>query len=143
MKRLTTAFLPMMLLIIMAACAPAAVPAAPEVVYNGASADVYAAVVRAVSTSPGIPGSNGWIIDQSDSAGGFVSAQTTTTGYRLIGGTYKDIQSISVVVSPNGDKRTAVVIQFTPKADELAQRVKSTLNEQFGEPVSTTQDDPS
>lgn len=128
-------YLVLVLLVLMAACAPAAVPPAQEVVYRGASGDVYAAVVRAISTSPGIPGSNGWVIDQSDSAGGFVSARTTTSGYRLLGGGYVDNHSISVVVSPNSPELTAVVVQYTPLAGELANRVSGALTEQFGQPV--------
>lgn len=131
--------LPLVLILLVAACAPRAVPAAPEVVYQGASADVYATVVRAISTSPGIPGSNGWIIDQSDSAGGFVSARSATSGYRLIGGAYTEVHSISVVVSPNSAEQTAVVIQSTPQAAAVAGRIKTSLAERFGEPISSSQ----
>lgn len=138
MKNIRT-YLFLVLLTVLAACAPRAVPAAPEVVYEAPAPDVYAAVVRAISTSPGIPNSNGWIIDQSDSAGGFVSAQTSISGYRLIGGPYNETHSVSVVVSPNSPERTAVVVQFTPEAAALAQRIRETLTSQFGQPISAAE----
>jgi hypothetical protein len=126
------------ILVILAACAPSAVPAAPEVIYRGAAPAVYAAVVRAISTSPGLPNSNGWIIDQSDSAGGFVSARSTVSTFNLFTGPSTDVESVSVVVSPNGEERTAVVVQATPGAGQLAQRVRAALSNEFGQPISST-----
>lgn len=123
----TKLFLILATLMVLASCAPRAVPAAPEIMYATPSNAVFGAVVRAISTSPGLDGSNGWIIDQSDSAGGFVSASTTTNGWRLGEGFTRISHSVSVVVSPNGPERTAVVVQFTPEANQSARRIRLAL----------------
>lgn len=114
------------------ACAPRnAVPGAEPIFYNGAQEDVYAAVVQAISTSPGIENSNGWIISQSDAAGGFVRAETAITTYFLgLPNEDKKIESISVVVSA-GQNGTQVVIQLTKGAQDLANRVQTQLDQKF------------
>lgn len=110
--------------LLLAACAPAAepVPAAEPIFYRGGQDEIYAAVVQAMSTSPGLPGSNGWIITQSDRAGGFVRAETAVGDSRR--------ESVSVVVSANGD-RTQVIIQLTSGGAELAERIRSELDAKF------------
>lgn len=126
MKRLAPLFA--VLAILVAACAPAAVPGSEEVVYNSNVDNVYATVVRAISTSPGIPGSNGWIITNSDSEGGFITATTSGNSSSFLGiGGGEFTEQLSVVVSPQGDDQTAVVIQGTPGASDLAQRVIDAL----------------
>ena len=132
------AFLPLAL-IILAACAPQAsapTPAAPEIVYGGNASQVFSVVVRAISTSPGLPDSNGWIITQSDAAGGFVSAETTVSTRGLFSAEpIVSRESISVVVSDNTNDQTAVITQFTSGASALAALVHAQLTSEFGEPI--------
>ncbi len=131
--------LPIVLLVLLAACAPRAStpsPAAPEIVYGGPVAEVYPIVVRAISTSPGLPDSNGWIITQSDAVGGFVAAETSVAVRNLLGteiDTHRE--SISVVVSGNPNNQTAVVTQFTSGAGVLAGLIHEQLTATFGEPI--------
>lgn len=133
------ALLPLALILLVAACTPRSStpsPAAPEIVYSGSADEVYPVVVRAISTSPGLPDSNGWIITQSDAAGGFVAAETTITTRNLFSSQPTiDRELISVVVSGNPNNQTAVVTQFTSGAGTLAARVHEQLTAAFGEPL--------
>lgn len=113
--------------IALAACAPAAVPAAEPVFYQASAEDVYAAVVQAISTSPGLGGSDGWVITESDAAGGFVRAETTVRGF--LGATRTE--SVSVVVSQATGGRTQVVIQRSGGAGSLAERIGTELDLKF------------
>lgn len=118
--------------LVLAACAPAArkVPAAEPIFYDGSLDKVYAAVVQAISTSPGLDNSDGWVIMQSDAAGGFVSAGTTVEEPGFFGST--DVpESVSVIVSDNGDGRTQVVIQLSAGAEALAERIRTQLDQKF------------
>ena len=127
----------MILVLVIAGCAPRAdteVPGAPESIYHGEFEDVYGEVVAAISTSPGLPNSNGWIITSSDSVGGFIRAETTVTTFNWLTGRTTRRESLSVVVAPRGEARTSVVIQFTGNAQPLAERIRSFLDDRFGEP---------
>lgn len=115
------------LAITLAACAPSAVPAADPVFYQGSAEDVYAAVVQSISTSAGLPSSNGWVIVDSDAAGGFVRAETTVRGF--LGAT--STETVSVVVSQATGGRTQVVIQRSRGAQQLADRIQSELDLKF------------
>lgn len=117
---------------LLGACAPGAkkVPASEPIFYNGTLDNVYAAVVQSISTSPGIDNSNGWVIVQSDAAGGFVRAETTVTESGFFGSSTK-VESISVIVSNNGDNRTQVVIQLSEGAEALAKRIREQLDQKF------------
>lgn len=110
-------------------CAPAAVPAAEPVFYDGSQEDVFAAVVQAISTSEGIPGSNGWIIAESDTVGGFIRATTFAPATFF---TAEKNEAISVVVSTNSN-RTQVIIQGTRDARDLMNRVKTQLDQKFNQ----------
>ena len=118
--------------IFLGACAPTIkkVPASEPIFYNGSLDNVYAAVVQAISTSPGIDNSNGWIITQSDAAGGFVRAETTVTESGFFGSS-SQLESVSVIVSNNGDNRTQVVIQLSTGAEVLAKRIREQLDLKF------------
>lgn len=123
----------LVLLVALVSCAPRndAVPASEPIFYNGSKDDVYAAVVQAISTSPGINNSNGWIISQLDAAGGFVRAETAITKYILgFPQEEKEYETISVVVSA-GQNGTQVVIQLTKGAKDLANRVQEQLDQKF------------
>lgn len=120
-----------LLFLLLVACAPRAVPA-PEPVFFAADKNaIFAAVVQAIGTSPGLDNSSGWVITQSDSEGGFVSASTTVTRRGLFGGSSRE-ETVSVVVSQTGTNRTQVVIQKSAGADALATRIKETLELNFG-----------
>ena len=120
------------LLLLLAACAPGPkkVPASEPIFYDGSLDNVYAAVVQAISTSPGIDNSNGWIITQSDTSGGFIRAETTVTESGFFGSSEK-LESVSVIVSNNGNNRTQVVIQLSEGAAGLAQRIREQLDQKF------------
>ncbi len=118
--------------LLLAACAPRAVPAPEATFYKGTKAELYAAAIEAISTSPGLDNSSGWIIRQSDSEGGFVSAQTTVETYGLFGiRTGEQLETLSIVISEAGDNRTQLVIQRSEGSAELAQRVRQQLDAKF------------
>jgi uncharacterized protein YaaQ len=118
--------------LLLAACAPRAVPAPEATFYKGTKAELYAAAIEAISTSPGLDNSSGWIIRQSDSEGGFVSAQTTVQTYGLFGiSTGERVETLSVVISEAGQDRTQVVLQRSEGSAELAQRVRQQLDAKF------------
>lgn len=115
---------------LLVACSPRTVPANEPIFYKASSDELFAAVVQAISTSPGLDNSTGWMITQSDAAGGFVRAETTVTQRGLFGSSRKD-EAISVVISSGGEARTQVVIQESAGAQSLAGRVRSELDLKF------------
>ncbi len=118
--------------LLLAACAPRAVPAPEATFYKGAKAELYAAAIEAISTSPGLDNSSGWIIRQSDSEGGFIGAQTTVETFGLFGiKTGERVETLSIVISEAGENRTQLVIQRTEGAQELAERVRGQLDAKF------------
>lgn len=118
--------------LLLAACAPRAVPAPEATFYKGTKAELYAAAIEAISTSPGLDNSSGWIIRQSDSEGGFVSAQTTVETYGLFGiRTGERVETLSIVISEAGENRTQLVIQRSEGSLELAERVRQQLDAKF------------
>lgn len=125
------------LVVLLGACAPTAAPPAKPEFYAGSKAQVFATVVKAMSTSPALKFndleySNGWTITQSDSAGGFVRAETTVHGWANTVRT----EAVSVVVTADGANRCQVIIQSTAGAKPLASRVREALVAQFGRPSS-------
>lgn len=107
-------------------------PNSEPIYYQGSITDVYASVVQAMSLSPGLDNSTGWIITQSDAAGHFIRAETLVTpvilGIPMI--IQKNNESVSVVVSGQ-DSRTQVLIQFTQAAKPLADFIKEQLDTTF------------
>ncbi|MGL4609438.1 MAG: hypothetical protein ACRCYY_07100 [Trueperaceae bacterium] len=125
-------FLALLSLFLLAACAPKAVPAPEATFYKGTKLELYAAAIEAISTSPGLDNSSGWIIRQSDSSGGFVSAQTTVETFGLFGIKTGDrTETLSIVISEAGADRTQLVIQRSEGAQELAERVRQQLDAKF------------
>jgi hypothetical protein len=94
---------------------------------------VAGSVIQAISTSPGLDNSTGWIITQADTQGGFVRAETEVS---VPGGIFRRISTrsefVSVVVAPAGAQRTQVVIQHTDGARELAERIMRELRARYG-----------
>jgi len=123
------------LLLLAAACAPAptVVPAPDPVFFAAEPIDVAGTVIQAISTSPGLDDSSGWMITQADTMGGFVRAETQVRvpGGFLRGATTRT-EFVSVVVAPAGEGRTQVVIQRTDGATELAERIMQELREAYG-----------
>ncbi len=122
-------------LLLVAACAPAprAVPAAEPVFYAAESNEVFGSVVLAISTSPGLEGSGGWVITSADAQGGFVRAETdvVTPGGFLRADSVRT-ESVTVVIAPAGTNRTQVVIQRTVGAEPLAERISTELRARYG-----------
>jgi hypothetical protein len=124
-----------LLLLVAAACAPAprVVPAADPVFFAAAPIDVAGSVIQAISTSPGLDDSTGWIITQADTQGGFIRAETEVS---VPGGFLRRMTTrnefVSVVVAPAGDNRTQVVIQHTAGAGELAERIMREVRARYG-----------
>ena len=122
-------------LLLLAACAPAPtlVPAPDPVFFAAEPIDVAGTVIQAISTSPGIPDSTGWMITQADTMGGFVRAETEVS---VPGGFLRRMTTrtefVSVVVAPAGEGRTQVVIQRTDGATELAERIMRELRAEYG-----------
>ena len=122
-------------LLLLAACAPAptVVPAPDPVFFAAEPIDVAGSVIQAISTSPGLDDSSGWMITQADTMGGFVRAETQVRvpGGFLRGATTRT-EFVSVVVAPAGEGRTQVVIQRTDGATELADRIMMELRAAYG-----------
>jgi hypothetical protein len=118
-----------------AACTPTAqtVPASDPVFYAAEPLEVMGAAIEAISTSPGLDDSNGWLITQADTQGGFVRAETEVT---VPGGLFRRASTrtewLTVVVSAAGENRTQVIIQRTDGAESLAERVQRELRAEFG-----------
>ena len=123
------------ILLVAAACAPAprVVPAADPVFFAAATIHVAGTVIQAISTSPGLDNSTGWIITQADTQGGFIRAETEVS---IPGGFLRRVTTrnefVSVVVAPAGGDRTQVVIQHTAGATELAERIMRELRARYG-----------
>ena len=123
------------ILLAAAACAPAprVVPAADPVFFAAEPIDVAGIVIQAISTSPGLDNSTGWIITQADTQGGFIRAETEVS---IPGGFLRRVTTrsefVSVVVAPAGEGRTQVVIQRTDGATVLAERIMRVLRERYG-----------
>lgn len=122
-------------LLVAAACAPAprVVPAPDPIFFAAAPIDVAGTVIQAISTSPGLDDSTGWMITQADTMGGFVRAETQVS---VPGGFFRRMTTrtefVSVVIAPAGEGRTQVVIQRTDGATELAERIMRVLRERYG-----------
>lgn len=132
-RRLILWTVPLFLLAAACAPAPSVVPAPEPVFFAATPIDVAGAVIQAISTSPGLPDSTGWIITQADTQGGFVRAETEVS---VPGGFFRRVTTrsefVSVVVAPAGAERTQVVIQHTAGAVELAERVMRELRARYG-----------
>ena len=121
--------------LIAAACAPAArtVPATDPVFYAAEPLAIMGAAIQAISTSPGLDDSTGWLITEADTQGGFVRAETEVT---TPGGLFRRASTrtewLTVVVSPAGANRSQVIVQHTAGAETLAARVAGELRAAFG-----------
>jgi hypothetical protein len=122
-------------LLLLAACAPAptVVPAPDPVFFAAEPIDVAGSVIQAISTSPGLDDSSGWMITQADTMGGFVRAETQVrVPGGFLRGTTTRTEFVSVVVAPAGEGRTQVVVQHTDGATELAERIMRELRAEYG-----------
>lgn len=131
----TLAFVWIPLVLFAVACAPTArtVPASDPVFYAATPLEVMGAAIEAISTSPGLDDSNGWVILEADTQGGFVRAETdvTTPGGFLRRASTRT-ESLTVVASPAGENRTQVIVQRTSGAEALAERIDQELRSEFG-----------
>ncbi len=123
------------LFLVLTSCMPATnAPKSEPIYYQGSTSDVYASVVQAISTSPALENSTGWIITQSDAAGYFIRAETLVTptilgiNASILQG--KSTESVSVIVSDQ-DSKTQVIIQFTEAARPLADLIEQQLDAKF------------
>lgn len=119
----------------LAACAPTArtVPASDPVFYAAEPLAIMSEAIEAISTSPGLDDSTGWLITEADTQGGFVRAETEVT---TPGGLFRRASTrtewLTVVVSPAGANRSQVIVQHTAGAETLAARVNGELRAAFG-----------
>jgi hypothetical protein len=118
----------------LASCMPTTkAPKSEPMYFQGSAAAIYTSVVQAISTSPGLEYSTGWMITESDAAGYFIRAETLVTptvlGIPIII-TQKNNESVSVVVSEQ-DSKTQVLIQFTEAAKPLADFIQEQLDTTF------------
>lgn len=122
-------------LFVLAACAPTAreVPAAEPVFYAATPLDVMSVAIEAISTSPGLDDSTGWLITDADTQGGFVRAETEV---RTSGGLFRRASTrtewLTVVVTSAGENRSQMVLQNTNGAISLATRVRAALHSAYG-----------
>jgi hypothetical protein len=115
----------------LAACAPtsgAMVPATGPLLYAAEHGDVFASVMNIITTAEGLQDSNGWIITESDSQGGFVRVDTTVLRPWRFWAPQR-VESLSVSVLAAAPGRTQVVIQRTAGARELEVRLHNMLGE--------------
>jgi uncharacterized protein YaaQ len=117
---------------VFSACAPTTVSAPEPIFYKDAKENLFPAVVQAISTSSGLDNSTGWAISESDSEGGFIRATTSVRVCGFLGlGCHDEVESVSVVISQADNNRTQIVIQRTPKAQTLAERIRKELDSKF------------
>ncbi len=121
--------------LLLASCSPAVrtVPAADPGFYAAEPNEVIGSVIQAISTSPGLDNSGGWLITEADTQGGFVRAETdvVTPGGFLRADVVRT-ESVTVVISPAGSNRTQVIIQRTSGAEDLAERITRELRARYG-----------
>ena len=121
--------------LVIAACAPAArtVPASDPVFYAAEPLAIMGAAIQAISTSPGLDDSTGWLITDADTQGGFVRAETeVTTSGGLFQRASTRMEWVTVVVSAAGENRSQVIVQNTGGAVALATRIRAALQAAFG-----------
>ena len=116
---------------LLGACAPGTVPTPEPTFYKASETEIFTAVVQAISSAPALADSSGWSIVTSDSAGGFIRAETSVERCGFLGfGCDDETESLSVIISRDGD-RTQVIMQITPEAQLLSSRVRAQLGEKF------------
>lgn len=126
--------LPLLILfaLVLSACAPKTVPAPMPIFYKDTKDNLFPAVIEAISSSPGIDNSSGWAIAESDSEGGFIRATTSVRVCGFLGlGCHNEVESVSVIISQSDTDRTQVIIQRTPKAQDLAEKIRKELDAKF------------
>jgi len=115
----------------LAACAPtsgAMVPPTGPLLYAAEPGDVFASVMHIITTAEGLENSNGWIVSESDSQGGFVRVDTTVLAPWRFWAPQR-VETLSVAVSAAAPGRTQVVIQRTAGARALEARLHDLLAE--------------
>ena len=75
----------MVLVLVVAACAPAASVEPEEFTTRLSFEQAFAETINVISTQPYPADSNGWIITRSDQQGGFISAELTYRACRFLG----------------------------------------------------------
>lgn len=131
--RLSKFLFPVMVLLVITACEPPAVtalPASEPVIYQADADDVFDTVVQAIGTAPALENSTGWLINSSDRAGGFISADTVVTAWTFFEGYVRTRERVSVVVSRQGEDRARVIVQGTSEALPLIERIEEYLLDQ-------------
>lgn len=135
----------------LAACAPATTQkgAAPNL-YEATPEQVYNDVLAVIASDPGVPeygrpfnpfGENmkriptgPWIIKNSDRAGGFITAEASSTLVTTFGSDsgQRETHSLSVVISgQNTPPRTQIVIQGTERAAYMATKINAALASKY------------
>ena len=115
----------------LAACAPtsgAMVPATGPLFYAAEPGDVYASAMNIIATAEGLKNSNGRIISESDTQGGFVRTDTTVLAPWRFWAPQR-VETLSVAVSAAAPGRMQVVIQRTAGARALEVRLHGMLAE--------------
>lgn len=125
----------LVILFLLSACAPTTKGSAPQpaapIIYEGTQEAVYAVVTQSITTAQGLDGSDGWIIAQSDAAGGFIRAETFVT-YYILNWPQTPVRVVfNAIVTSNGDSQTQVIIQGTEGSESLARKVIEDLNAKF------------
>jgi hypothetical protein len=125
--------------LLVVACAPtteATMITPDELVIDAPATEVFALVTSAIGTMPYPSDTSGWVILQSDQAGGFISAQISQMRCPpgqicLFGGELEYIERVSVAMNGRDDGTTAVNISLTrgELADALANRIRGRLVE--------------
>lgn len=113
----------------LSACAPQANMIAPqELIVDAPYDEVFSDVTQAIGTMPYPDNTSGWVLINSDQAGGFISAQISGENCILLSCTpFTD--RVSVALNARGETTTAVNVSRTrgDLAQDLADRITGRL----------------
>ncbi|MBA2668001.1 MAG: hypothetical protein H0U69_13315 [Trueperaceae bacterium] len=127
--RHVTAIASVLLVVVIAACAPAASIQPQERTTRLTFEQAYAEVLNVISTQPYPADASGWAITRSDQVGGFISAEMTYAVSTWLGlGTTQQTATISVTLVQRTND-TAVTVSSTNHnvARDLAARISERL----------------
>lgn len=126
----------LVLALFLASCAPSSTTIKPtETVYAGTFEQVFSEVSNAVATQEFLSHQSGWVIEDSDQAGGFLKAGITGKACMMLFGCTGDIErqgSISVTLIKKSETSTAVSLAGSGDGNELMSRIASILDSKFG-----------
>jgi len=118
-------WIPIAVVVALAACAPTIITP-EELVVNASLDETFSTVSNSINTEPYPDNTSGWVITDSDQAGGFISAELDGTQCGFLGFSCSDYTArVSVALNDRGDGTTAVNISQTQH--ELARNLSQAI----------------